>query len=1206
MANNQAPSSPGGKPAHMKGASCQECGRIYFPLLLVRPTVVDARYQGILRESDYVYASSLDEAFGKVQRQGTVPAVRLLADGYVLVFYKDRSKWDVWRSFNDGTLKKLLEQVTPDEYATMTDGLKDDAKGSVCARGASNLPAGLITLVGPNTQSEVWLAYTPHLWAPQVLKDYTSDKQGVRASRMTLLKAKAWIEDGTLPDKHALLLNADALQHNVIEFNVAVPKTGATGATILTPFAYAVTPLASDRLGKAQAMDLAVRAVEKTAGPKSKDKALIVMLQDPFGVAAEHNQIRLMAVESKKAWSAGEPDYNGQDADLQHPWKLRSSLHVQTIEDWAIATARNKIRDEATNEIDDAYGKATEEQYKAQLASGKLPPGTTWTPDLDRKQIGLTDLFKADTYKPHPDPVDKDGNPIYRQEDSKLHPGTKTTVGQLHAPSEEAKQWADSQYGGSTDTGRRDRYRKKLRFRELSDWRTAYQKASDRWDTEVVFRRDADFITWLQSAPFDLVVRNDFDWTIDLTHPNASAGTIAQQVGDAVARVMAAERSWGGGVLGPDSGKFFVAMLDRPINDPQNLGARSLVQAFNAVQVIADDPGKRKDTAEKMAGLYIDLPEAVKKVVEASRERLGKAAEGVLTTSEHALHLATAAVDESKAKIAGVPKTDPAKLEAYYKFNLRTKVLLDQAIKADISQTYVSVGFKIPVGDALDAVADALSKGHIEASIVSKPTTTRAERRQTSRSLRKLSGRPGLNVPEKYPVVMTRETLAQIQKQAARAGEELIEVVPDDILGGLKQPFRLPKSLATKLIGEQASAGRATFETLLSRGALPVHVLAIFQVWALIASLKTLKNAKGYDYVDALMSVFSCLSGMTQGTLAVSMMVIETRTTGVGLKLVPRAAANMSLLRLASGLAGPAGSAFDAVGAFAKYQARKNSGDAQAANEYFRAGLMFSGSAASMALGAGVLFAESAGGSTVRALAGFVVERVSIAIGLEAIGAALTGVGIVVGILGFGWSLYALYMEDDLNDTFLKRSYWGIGDQPIASFGDPKPVPARSPADALKFATWVKNGLTEETDAFAGLTLGVKVTMEWSRQEVDTKAVLLKTPVTALMPTVLAYKHLTAPHILTAKLESLSSGDDRRVSWAIAVKDGSGKALKVLGAKDVVLKKDQDSGHDVLEIVCPLDDSVYRAAQQAEFSYKLYERDPRDSLSGDTLRVKKN
>lgn len=258
MAGNPATSSPGGKPAHMHGADCQQCGRIYFPLLLVRPTDVDMRYQGILKESDYVYASSLDSEFGDLKREGTVPAVRLLAEGFVLVFYKDRGKWDLWRSYNDGTLKKLLEQVTPDEYAKMSDGLKDDAKGSVCARGASNLPAGLITLVGPNTQSEIWFAYTPHLWAPQVLRDYTSDSHGKRAERMTEFKAKAWLDEGTLPSKGAMLLNTDALQHNVIEFNGAVPKTGADHASILMAFENALVPLTTDRLGKAQAMTQAV------------------------------------------------------------------------------------------------------------------------------------------------------------------------------------------------------------------------------------------------------------------------------------------------------------------------------------------------------------------------------------------------------------------------------------------------------------------------------------------------------------------------------------------------------------------------------------------------------------------------------------------------------------------------------------------------------------------------------------------------------------------------------------------------------------------------------------------------------------------------------------------------------------------------------------------------------------------------------------
>ena len=1199
MAGNSATSSPGGKPAHMHGADCQQCGRIYFPLLLVRPTVVDMRYRGILKESDYVYASSLDSEFGGLKREGTVPAVRLLAEGFVLVFYKDRGKWDLWRSYNDGTLKKLLEQVTPDEYAKMSDGLKDDAKGSVCARGASNLPAGLITLVGPNTQSEIWFAYTPHLWAPQVLRDYTSDSHGKRAERMTEFKAKAWLEGDKLPAKGAMLLNADALQHNVIEFNNAIPKAGADQASILTAFENALVPLTTARLGKAQAMTQAVRDIEKTAGPKSKDKALILMLQDPIGVVAEHNHIRLMALEAKKAWAAGAADYKGGDADPQRAWKLRSSLHAETIEGWAIAQAREEVRRNITREMNRNIPPMTEEEFNKQRASGKLPAGTTFEPipfrDVDYGRILKGELPKST------ERLDGEGRPVPQTIPSRDHPGQQTALGYPRVPSADVKAVADRHYGGQTATGRRDRYREKLRFKELTDWRDVYKKASDRWDNDYIAKRETDYITWLKSPALELVMQNDFDWKINLAKIVQSPGTVAQQVLDVVARWVAVDKACGGGALGEPAAKFFVAMLDQPLTDPKNWADRALVVPFDAVDAVMSDPGKRKDGLEKLAGV-LEVTDIVREALKPHQHTLNQAAQSIAATKEQALNLATAALDPAKAKVAGIPKTDPAKLENYYRFHIRTRVLMEQVTHPDVKQPYVTVRFKIPQGDALDAVADALSKGQLEASMVNKSATTRAERRETGRSLRKLSGRPGLNVPESYPVMLTQDALARIQKQAARTGEELVEVVADDVLGGLKQPFKLPKSLATKLIGEQASAGRATLDALLDKEAHVVRVMAVFQVWALITSLKSLKNAQGYEYVDALMSVFSCVSGLVGGGLSVSMTVVKARTAGATLQLVPRAGVSLSSLRLASGLTAAAGSAFDAVGAFAKYAARKDSGDAQAANEYFRAGLMFAGSAGALALGAATQFAaqlaESATSQAVRDAARQALARLALTDAAGLVGSVLTGIGIVVGIIGFAWSLYALYMEDDLNDAFLKRSYWGIGDQPVSSFGDPK-GDLRS---ASKTVAWVERGLEEERQAFSSLALGMKVTLEWARQEGASFSELI-VPVAG--PIIGGYKYMTRGHVLKAKLESVSHNDACHVSWMISVIGRGGKSLASAASKDIKFSRDSGSGRDILEVSLPLESETYENAEEAEFSYKLYEKDERSGISGDTLRVKK-
>ena len=63
------------------------------------------------------------------------------------------------------------------------------------------------------------------------------------------------------------------------------------------------------------------------------------------------------------------------------------------------------------------------------------------------------------------------------------------------------------------------------------------------------------------------------------------------------------------------------------------------------------------------------------------------------------------------------------------------------------------------------------------------------------------------------------------------------------------------------------------------------------------------------------------------------------------------------------------------------------------------------------------------------------VVAVGGAVAAETLVVALTGVGIFLAILGFGYAIYAESLEDDLNDIFLKRSYWGKGKAPAEPFG---------------------------------------------------------------------------------------------------------------------------------------------------------------------------
>jgi len=287
----------GGKPAYVSGADCQRCGRIDFPLLLVTTSVVDKTQESALGQAGYRFNGMFDPEFSppRITGKATVPLTRLLPSGLVYVLYEKRGVWDIWQSFDDGTLKKHLEFCNPQEYAAMQNGVKPEQGGSMCQRGASNLVAGLITVIGISNQPTVWLGFSRHLWTPQVLADMTADKHGARAKLMRRLAAQAWLNGAESPGEGFVPLTEANLTAHVPEFHPTAPAAGPH--PLVKVCADAITGMGSARFAQAAAMVSKVREVEKTAGPKAKDKALIACLPDPIGLVAEHNQLRNAQME---------------------------------------------------------------------------------------------------------------------------------------------------------------------------------------------------------------------------------------------------------------------------------------------------------------------------------------------------------------------------------------------------------------------------------------------------------------------------------------------------------------------------------------------------------------------------------------------------------------------------------------------------------------------------------------------------------------------------------------------------------------------------------------------------------------------------------------------------------------------------------------------------------------------------------------------
>ena len=550
---------PGGKPAVLCSADCQKCAKRGLPWVAVIDTVVDSGHQKYLAQAGHTYAAEFDAGFAAFKSETTVPAARLPGAGWVWVLYEDIGRWDGWQNFADGSNRLLLQKVSPQDYLKQSPGLQPSTDDMVCSRGAANLGAGFFTISGAMSHSSVWLAYSAHMWSPAVLSAYTADSHGQRARRMTQVLASSWINGGAQP-RSSVVLSEAALAAHVAEYSNS-PPGGASTSPLRRAFENSSRPFNTGRLGLAKAMEGQARAMEEAAGQVCKNRALIIRLSDDIGVAAEHNHLRLLAADLKKAWAIGGPDWKAADADPVRAWKLASSLHVNTIEQWAESAAHAEVRKTVTRAYNKNIPPVTEEDFQGSMASGEYPSGTTWEPLFLTRHAG-------GVFPPRVEPVlGADGQPVAQTVASTQRPGQQTRLGRVQVPSQWVKASADPR-AKATIESRLARYREKLDLPVLNDYCKAFNAASDRWDTEYIGLFDKDCVRWRQAQPLQRSLKHDFDEALHFIQPDLSRGTLAQQARDFAALVEALDKVYGGGALSAASALDMRQLLDLPAADP--------------------------------------------------------------------------------------------------------------------------------------------------------------------------------------------------------------------------------------------------------------------------------------------------------------------------------------------------------------------------------------------------------------------------------------------------------------------------------------------------------------------------------------------------------------------------------------------------------------------------------------------------------------
>lgn len=1152
----------GGQPIACAGAACQPCHRVDLQLLVVTPTVVHKKYTKTLADAGYVWDNAFDPEFGAVKREATVPVARLPGEGYVYVYYEDRQRWDVWQVMASALTRKIMHQVSAEQYRKLQVGFVNVEPPKACSQGAANHPAHLICIEGASSVEKAWLAYSAHLWAPMVLKRYANNpmvdvpgpdgkpagKKKLRELRGRQLTPKTMVT-AAAPVAGCMPLDKGMLASRVVDFSdKRTPE-------LKQAFQFSLRPLDEARLGLAHAFAERVRAIERASSPGENptlyvDKSRIVMLPDDIGAIEEYNHLRLTAKEARIAWVTGGPDYNDKNDDALRPWKLASSSHEEMIE--ASIFAENLAFWQRIADLGGEVGRVqrtiTTYEYdiiRSQQSKGILvdPPGTQYVKVSDNWVRVI----------PPKEVLDK-------KLEEKAHEKSKERI---------------------------ERCRGKVRLKELTTFRQKFKSDVDAWE-KYVAALDNDFVAWLIHGRLAVTIGHDFDDKINLIKLDEGRGTVTQQIADVMERIGAVDKAWGGGMLSPASAKELAKAYGKDPAAPATWIGKAMLEPFSYAKAIAEDAGKQKDIAERINALSRETPKLVKEGLHAAHRIHAQRLESLALASQQAALLQASLVDAEHAKAMGLAPVSVDEAKRVLKIECRTSEIIN-ILTDPAAEPHVTFKVKLGTGEVLDGMAkavrrkaleEAFSQNKVEVGMEPKANTTRQSRRVVKNDLNALAGRKGLDIPEFHPVIVTEKALLQMEKEAARTGEEVVEVIADDTLGKtMPTAFRVPKSTALNLIGKQMSATRATMKAVWSGQGAVSGVLAIFQVRSLLEALDKLEKVDGYAHTDTLMSVFTSVTGLTEGGLNIVSGYFTIRASGSRLFLgttMTRAA----MVRLAAGIAGAAGSAFDAVAAYARYQSAQNRGSKAAADAYQKSFRSFAVSGAAFVAGTGLGFANA---TIARyAVSRWVVGELGGMAVAELVGASFTGIGIVLMVAGFAWALYAESLEDDLVDIFLKRSYWGDGEAPSAPFGaSAKPAQGKTGESAVQAKQiWAETGMKEEYDGFSALAIGFKASVEWNR-------------------------HWFEDDILAARIEGAAESDKYKVNFDVAVVAEDGRHLTGLSNRDVPLARDEESGHYMLDIKLPLYSGVWRAAKTARFTYTVFDGSERAQISADTLLVDK-
>lgn len=1042
-----------GTPPNTCAPGCKPCHRVSLQFLVVTPSVVPKEHAAALKDAGYAWAPSFDAEFGNMPRTATTPVARIARTGYILVYYPERKRWDVWQVMANGLTRKVMYQVNTEQYSAMQSGFNNAPEPKLCSRGAANLPGSLISIERCVDVDQIWLTYSAHLWLPAVLQQFADNAPGtvtgadgkaitkpLRELHGRSFSPKAILAGSGAFPTGCLPLNAAGLEHGVADFAKEASRD------FKKAFDLSLRPLDAERFGQAAEFDKQVRAIERASGPSGNpelylDKSLIVMLPDPVGVAEQHNTIRLATLSAQQGWMAGGLDAKGANADPNRPWERQSLLHAAYVREW--------VRD------------AEHQHQKALLDNGAYRRSQTISGD-EYRHIQAQEKTSGKPYNPPGTRYEKLQGDVERYR--VVWPQTAMDQG-IKGVAQANTQSRIDRYNKHLDQGRIEAANKKWLEQDKA-WATL---------TEA---RDADHVAWLESTALAVALRYTHGDNSALRKTGLKREDVVAHMFDVATRMEDTARCYAGGACSDASLKHLIKLFERDPKDKAQWIADALVGQYNFWDLINGDDtdhGLRADLYTGALGVRSGYEQAAQGA-QLLRQGMAQHASLLVQASQQTLaKMQELALDAQQAGKYGL-KSDLAKIQRKQVFWVKATAL-HHYLETGSKLFYLNVAWdaRAFVNAALDAVKagpaiEMKFNQHTPRQRQSHKSAAASARAELARAIANSAHPEHLTVP----LLMDQAAVEATAKRGHKVGPGMLQVVGGNLLGLPQVPLALPEEFARELFKQQAQGRAETFkqwgETSVqnARGVLPASVgnaFIFFLQWrAFTFALGEFDKSGGWAQVDAAASALSAAVGMLGAGLEVGSLLLAptsitkagTPAAGVLVSQLPKAYLRLGL---GAGLMGATGAALDGAVAFAKMRGRQERGDSDAATLYgisagFHAGgfvSLFYGSW--MAYRSAVLTKAGVQGA-VRVLS----FRFASSFAAAGIGMSATGIGMFLWVAGVGFSVVGAMLEDDENETFLERSYFGSG----------------SNTQLGKFAN-----LEDEVQALATLARGFRAELEW-------------------------------------------------------------------------------------------------------------------------------